>query len=187
MNLRFLKVGGLEVAVSKLDEIIARAEALGNVPDGEIRSCLMDGLRKHNYIPREAEEDYAEAIWKAFEQRRHSGPVDSKDPDHGSEAGCDDDFHGIPRAEIDWSPRVDEDKCTGCGACVEFCHRSVFELREGKAEVLRPLMCVVACTGCVSQCPEEAIQFPSLRELNELLKSLRAKHGLEVRPIGGRR
>jgi len=187
MNLKFLKVGGQEVAVSKLDAVIARAEELGTASDDEIRKCLMDGLRQHNYIPCEAEEDYAEAIWTIFEQRRHSRPTDTKTSSHDSEASCDEEFYGIPRAEIDWSPRVDEDKCTGCGACVEFCHRAVFELTGSKVRVVRPLMCVVACTGCRSQCPDDAIEFPSLGELNESLKSLRAKHGHGVEPIGNQR
>jgi len=187
MNLKFRKVGGQEVALSKLDEIIARAEELGGVSDDEIRECLMDGLRQHNYIPREAEEDYAQAIWMVFEQRRRSRSLDSRMLGNDSEAGCCEEFYGIPRAEIEWSPRVDEDKCTGCGACVEFCHRAVLELMDDKARAVRPLMCVVACTGCMSQCPEEAIAFPSLRELNESLKSLRAKHGHGIKPIGNRR
>ena len=51
---------------------------------------------------------------------------------------------------------VDLEKCTGCGTCVDVCPVGVFELREGKSEVVNPDECVV-CLACVTQCPEEAI------------------------------
>jgi len=86
-------------------------------------------------------------------------------------------FKGIPREEIPWFPQVDEAKCTGCGVCVGFCQYGVYEQKEGKARVVNPYGCVVGCSGCISQCPEGAISFPSLTSLRELLRSLRATYG----------
>ena len=81
-------------------------------------------------------------------------------------------FGRIPRERIQWYPSIDPDRCSGCGVCVEFCHQSVFSQNES-VEVVRPYSCVVGCTGCAGQCPSQAISFPSLVDLREMLKKLR--------------
>jgi NAD-dependent dihydropyrimidine dehydrogenase PreA subunit len=53
-------------------------------------------------------------------------------------------------------PKVDPDKCTGCGACVDICPTEVFEIENDKAKVARPDDCT-ACETCVEECLEEAI------------------------------
>ena len=53
-------------------------------------------------------------------------------------------------------PVVDKDKCTGCGTCVNVCPQGVFELKEGKAEVVKPESCI-GCKACESACPAGAI------------------------------
>ncbi|MGQ9587111.1 MAG: 4Fe-4S dicluster domain-containing protein [Thermoplasmata archaeon] len=90
-------------------------------------------------------------------------------------------YNGNPREEIPWFPRVDGDRCTGCGVCTSFCPGKVYEEREGKASVVNPYGCVVGCSGCVPQCPPGAISFPSLIELRDALKSLRTKYRQEAR------
>lgn len=35
-------------------------------------------------------------------------------------------YMGIPREVIPWRPVIDAEKCTGWGACREFCRNSVF-------------------------------------------------------------
>lgn len=86
-------------------------------------------------------------------------------------------YEGYPRKEIKWFPTIDLDKCTQCGTCVKFCHQEVYESIDGKTVIARPYSCVVGCTGCQSQCPEEAISFPSMRDLRDMLRALRAKYG----------
>ncbi len=85
-------------------------------------------------------------------------------------------YDGLPREEIPWFPRVDSQRCTGCGTCISFCPHKVYREKEGKPEVADPLNCVVGCSGCVPQCPAEAISFPSLMELRDVLKSLETKY-----------
>jgi ferredoxin len=56
--------------------------------------------------------------------------------------------------------RVDEDRCIGCGTCVEICP-AVFMLDEetGKSKVVDPFGCDYAgcCEAAEENCPEEAI------------------------------
>jgi len=59
-------------------------------------------------------------------------------------------------------PKVDESKCTACGACVAVCPASptVFEIadkgKERKSTVKNPTACI-ECGTCVASCPLEAI------------------------------
>ncbi len=61
-------------------------------------------------------------------------------------------------------PTVDENKCTGCGACVSVCPASpvVFEMVEkdagNKSVVKNPDSCI-ECGACVASCPVEAIKL----------------------------
>jgi 2-oxoglutarate ferredoxin oxidoreductase subunit delta len=54
--------------------------------------------------------------------------------------------------------KVDKDKCTGCGTCVDTCPMGVFEINDEKSVPVKPEECIV-CRACEVQCPEEAIQI----------------------------
>ncbi|RLI96255.1 MAG: ferredoxin [Candidatus Aenigmatarchaeota archaeon] len=53
-------------------------------------------------------------------------------------------------------PVVDKKKCTGCGTCVNVCPVNVFELKDGKSNVVRPEECI-GCKACENSCPAQAI------------------------------
>jgi NAD-dependent dihydropyrimidine dehydrogenase PreA subunit len=52
---------------------------------------------------------------------------------------------------------VDNEKCTGCGTCVETCPVGVFEIEDKKSVPVKPEECLV-CRACEVQCSESAIQ-----------------------------
>jgi len=57
---------------------------------------------------------------------------------------------------------IDEDKCIGCGKCVDACHRLVYKLEErgGKQVAVphREQWCL-RCFLCVDPCPTKAIDI----------------------------
>ncbi|MCL4459341.1 MAG: 4Fe-4S binding protein [Chloroflexi bacterium] len=56
-------------------------------------------------------------------------------------------------------PEIDEDKCTGCGTCVEACPTQAVSLINGHAVIVRPEDCDY-CTECETVCPTQAISCP---------------------------
>jgi NAD-dependent dihydropyrimidine dehydrogenase PreA subunit len=55
---------------------------------------------------------------------------------------------------------VDQDKCDGCGTCIDVCPVTVFELQDVEGKKLsipiKPDECIL-CMACTVNCPTEAI------------------------------
>ena len=51
----------------------------------------------------------------------------------------------------------DEDKCSGCGRCVEVCPHGIFQLKEGIAVMGDKDLCM-ECGACKRNCPTGAIK-----------------------------
>ena len=52
--------------------------------------------------------------------------------------------------------KIDNDKCTGCGVCVDICGVNAIKIENDKAVVSEEC---IECGACVNQCPNEAISF----------------------------
>ncbi|MFO7966308.1 MAG: metalloregulator ArsR/SmtB family transcription factor [Archaeoglobaceae archaeon] len=96
---------------------------------------------------------------------RISNPRVSKLLDHSH-------WMGLERKKIEWYPQIDEEKCDGCGLCIEGCEREVMDLEPGqdKAVVANPYNCKVGCTTCGVYCLRDAISFPHKEYVRELIR-----------------
>lgn len=54
--------------------------------------------------------------------------------------------------------QIDEEKCVGCGLCVNACNQGAIELIDGKAKVVRDDYCD-GLGNCLPVCPTNAITF----------------------------
>ncbi len=74
--------------------------------------------------------------------------------------------------------KIDEEKCNGCGLCVNACHEGAIELIDGKAKLTREDYCD-GLGDCLPACPVDAISFeereaPAYNEA-EVLKAKKQK------------
>ena len=51
--------------------------------------------------------------------------------------------------------KINKEKCTGCGDCVEECPSETIKMVDSKAEVDAPAC--IDCGVCIDACPVEAI------------------------------
>jgi NAD-dependent dihydropyrimidine dehydrogenase PreA subunit len=51
---------------------------------------------------------------------------------------------------------VDQEKCIGCGECVDICPVDVYEMQDEKSVPVNEAECI-GCESCVEVCEQEAI------------------------------
>ncbi|MEE8402463.1 MAG: 4Fe-4S binding protein [Candidatus Hydrothermarchaeaceae archaeon] len=66
----------------------------------------------------------------------------------------------IKTYESEVTIKIDHDKCTGAGECVDVCPVEVFELVDGKSTAPKVDECIECC-ACVESCPSNAIEHSS--------------------------
>jgi len=159
-----MKVGGLEVGISGLVEILEKGLEHMDDKDDDIRPVLLAELKARNYVPSSVEKEYMTALWAEYKKARAQRREDAAQS-----------YKGIPRDAIPWFPKVDPKKCSGCSSCVEFCSQGVFTF-DGKSHVAKPYNCVVGKSSCRAFCPEKAISFPTHAELKRIIQELGEKY-----------
>lgn len=67
--------------------------------------------------------------------------------------------------------KLDIDKCTGCGKCVEVCPHQVFAKRNRKVEIIDKDRCM-ECGACAVNCPLHALEVkPGVGCASAIIKS----------------
>jgi NAD-dependent dihydropyrimidine dehydrogenase PreA subunit len=173
-NYRQIIVGGRPASIRGLDEIFDVLYEQGHQPDDSgLGAALIEQARqRHNYIPKPAVDDFAQAMageYRRYVEQRLCG-CKPKPVDYGT-------WRGHPREQVPWFPTVALDLCDGCGACLKFCSFGVFETAEdGKIVVAEPFKCQVGCSSCVRVCRPKAITFPP----RNILEAFRPGDGLAL-------
>ena len=70
--------------------------------------------------------------------------------------------------------KIDEEKCNGCGLCVNACHEGAIDIINGKAKLVRENFCD-GFGDCLPGCPTGAISFEE-REAPAYNKAAMMKH-----------
>lgn len=65
-----ISIGGKEVGITGLDDILDIGFMLGFAPEAAVREAMMAELKGRNYVPRGAEKEYEDGIWAAFVEVR---------------------------------------------------------------------------------------------------------------------
>ena len=164
LSYRMLNIGSAPAGLLGLEELFAELFNQGVTPtDEKLADLLLAGVRRHNYVPKVAEKDYASALrmeYTRYYKRKQQGKAIVA-RDYGT-------WRGYPREQIPWFPTISEELCNNCGACLEICAREVYERDEnGRVWVAEPFLCLVGCCFCKSVCEPKAILMPG----QELLKN----------------
>ena len=61
-NAKILSIGGQQIGITHLDDIIERALWMKDASDEELNAFLISQMKIYNYIPPTVEKEYADAV-----------------------------------------------------------------------------------------------------------------------------
>jgi len=158
LSYRMVYIGNAPAGLLGLNVLFKQLYDQGISPgSANLEDELIKGVRKHNFIPKPAIQDYSIALKreyiKYFKMRISGSAVVEKN--YGT-------WQGHPREHIPWFPTIASDLCTNCGACLDLCAYGVYDRdQNGNVFVIDPFSCIVGCCFCKSVCEPKAILFPS--------------------------
>ena len=147
------RLAGMQGLTELFDELCEEGHRPGEVDLGRE---LVERARAHNYIPRAAVGDYAQALLREYRKyaEQRAGGSKPQPVDYGA-------WRGHPREQIPWFPTVAADLCNGCGVCLDLCtYGALAPTPDGRVQVVEPFKCVVGCSSCATICKPKAITFP---------------------------
>jgi len=65
-----IAVGGQQIGIASLDQIIEKAFAAQGASEAELKSILLRELKIYNYVPSSVEAEYLDGIWEEFVRER---------------------------------------------------------------------------------------------------------------------
>jgi len=77
--------------------------------------------------------------------------------------------------------KIDEEKCTGCGDCVDACAEAAIEIVDGKARMMGEVFCD-GLGACLDKCPEDALTIEE-REAEAFDEHAVANRLRQLKPI----
>ncbi|WP_347242620.1 ferredoxin family protein [Thermogutta sp.] len=149
-------------------QLVLRANGLNyQLMQGEDDSASRSSLKSHLKTHRLWAYDYREylspdvlkqtvmAVVSDFVAQKEGDPPSLAD--YPQDSICELEEAVQPR----WYPVIDEDRCTLCYECLNFCLFGVYDVREdGRVFTAQPDACRPGCPACARVCPSGAIIFP---------------------------
>jgi NAD-dependent dihydropyrimidine dehydrogenase PreA subunit len=155
LSYRQIQVGNLTIGMVGLEELFETLRNRNVPPDEAAIADLLQGARRHNYIPPAADEKMGVVLLREYRQ------FCARPAAEGSRPAGYGTWRGHPRETVPWFPTIHTELCDGCGACLRFCSFGVYaEADDGKVQVVEPFRCQIGCSACMDICKPGAIVFP---------------------------
>lgn len=173
VRLQILVILGVKPAcVGKIIELTGRRQAyisqhLALLREAGLIACAREGLNVRYSLTKPAVMQVIDAAGRYLGSELPEMRTDSSQGEDLSEV-----WYGIPREQIDWRPTIVIERCNGCGVCAISCQQEVyaFDYEQNQPVVVAPRQCTVGCTTCATICVQDAIEFPSMKYLRQMIQ-----------------